>query len=134
MDKTVVIFRKDRPDKYGFHTNDVFALMPEIPTDMYGDYCVCYQHIGQHGSANYHLCIRASKPASPEEYAELKAELERYQNYAPGGWDIHKRATPQMHTTRHKKAGVMRKLAMELQNNSEIQHKVQHGPGTFGTL
>jgi hypothetical protein len=106
MDKTVVIFRKDRPDKYGFHTNDVFALMPEIPTDMYGDYCACYQHIGQHGGADYHHCIRTSKPASPAEYAKLKAEIEKIKDYAPDGWDIRKRATPQMHAKRRINAGL----------------------------
>ena len=34
MDKTVVIFRKDRRGDGRFHTNDVFALMPEIPADI----------------------------------------------------------------------------------------------------
>ncbi|MFA5323710.1 MAG: hypothetical protein WC373_13645 [Smithella sp.] len=101
----MVIFRKDRPDpKRGFHPTDVFALMPEIPTDELGRYCACYQHIGQHGSADYHLCIRKSKPASPEEYAELKAELETHRDYAPDGWNIRKRATQAMHETRRREA------------------------------
>jgi hypothetical protein len=110
MDKTVVIFRKDRPDKSGFHTNGVFALMPEIPEDAYGDFCMCYQHIDQHGGADYHHCIRTSRPASPEEYAELKAEMEKIEDYAPDGWIIRKRATPAMHDKRRRESGRGRKL------------------------
>ncbi len=67
-----VIFRKD-PD------GDIFALFPYMVDDR--GYCGSYEHIGQHGSADYQLCIRRSKPASPEEYAELKAELESQLEY-----------------------------------------------------
>lgn len=65
-----VIFRKDR-------TGDVFALFPTDCADNTGRYCGCYQHVGQHCSADYDHCIRNSRPATPAEYADLKTELER---------------------------------------------------------
>ena len=66
-EQTLTIFRKD-PD------GEVFALFPE--DEGAPGYSMSYQHIGQHSSADYRLCIRRSKPASPEEYADLKEELE----------------------------------------------------------
>lgn len=35
-----------------------------------------YSHIGQHGEAMHDYLIGDTKPATPEQYAELKAELE----------------------------------------------------------
>ena len=32
----------------------VIALFPELPSDLYGDYCDAYEHVGQHGGADYH--------------------------------------------------------------------------------
>lgn len=66
---TKVIFRK-WPD------GDILALFPEILTDIYGYYCQSYAHIGQYGAADYSHCIRKTRPATPREYAALKAELE----------------------------------------------------------
>lgn len=65
--QTRVLFRKD---KHG-----VFALFPDLPWNHSGS-VTCYAHIGQHGGANYNHCIRSSRPASPEDYAPLKRELE----------------------------------------------------------
>lgn len=65
--QTRVLFRKD---KHG-----VFALFPDLPWSDEGD-ITCYAHIGQHGAADYAYSIRSSRPASPEEYAPLKRELE----------------------------------------------------------
>lgn len=65
---TVVIFRKYKKSK------DILALFPyEIDTPLT---CTCYEHVGQHGGANYHHCISITTPAKPDEYAALKAELE----------------------------------------------------------
>ena len=65
---TLVIFRVDRRPPH-----DVYALLPEIPAS---PGCVTsYQHIGQHGAADYGHCIATSRPATPEEYADLAAEL-----------------------------------------------------------
>jgi hypothetical protein len=89
MNTTIVIFRWERE-------SGVFALFPELPTDNYGVYCTAYQHIGQHGSADYALCIAHSRPAKPAEYADLRDELEQ-RGYILA---IHQRATPVMHERR----------------------------------
>ncbi len=65
-----VVFRVWR-DK----ASDVFALFPELPADTVGRLCTSYAHVGQHGGADYGYCIRQSRPARPEEYADLAAEL-----------------------------------------------------------
>jgi hypothetical protein len=69
---TKVVFRKWGPAKGG----DILALFPEIPADIHGHHCQSYQHIGQHGGADYSLCIGKTAPAAPGEYANLKEELE----------------------------------------------------------
>jgi len=66
--ETPVIFRKWRS---GDH--DILALFPTIPGSP--GLCSSYQHVGQHGSADYAHCIRQTTPASPAEYADLLAEL-----------------------------------------------------------
>jgi len=58
-------------------SSDVFALFPVLPADNYGCFCTSYQHVGQHATADYGLCIRASRPASKAEMADLLAELRR---------------------------------------------------------
>lgn len=66
MTQTVVVFRVMQ--------GEVTALFPECD---YGQgLCYCYAHVGQHSSADYTHCIRASRPATPEEYAPLQRELE----------------------------------------------------------
>lgn len=63
---TKVVFRK-------FKEGDILAL---FPYEHEGRGTVSsYQHIGQHSSADYYHCIHATKPATPEEYAPLLAEL-----------------------------------------------------------
>jgi hypothetical protein len=86
---TIVIFRKDKD-------GIVFALMPELPADNHGIYCTCYQHIGQHCTADYHGCIANSRSANPDEYADLLIELERRGYYV----DVRLRATSVMHERR----------------------------------
>ena len=90
-----VVFRKDR-GKDG----DVFALMPELPSDIDGYYCTSYQHVGQHSGADYQGCIAASVPATPAEYEDLKQEL------TGRGYNLRvvQRATPEMHEQRRKDA------------------------------
>jgi len=70
--KTEVMFRKwDRKDFEG----DIMALFPydiETPEGLIGS----YQHIGQHGAANYNHCITSSVPAKYGEYKDLLEELE----------------------------------------------------------
>lgn len=67
--KTKVIFRKHRD------SGDMIAFFPAIAADVNGMYMSCYAHVGQHSSS----CMgyfRECVPATPEEYASLKAELE----------------------------------------------------------
>lgn len=54
MNEQRVVFRKWRD------TGSVIALFPEIPTDLQGWYCEAYEHVGQHGGADYHGVIRAT--------------------------------------------------------------------------
>ena len=89
MDTTIVIFRMDRE-------GIVFALMPEWPADNLGTYCTCYQHIGQHCAADYHLCIFHSRPATLKEYRDLLLELEKRGYHV----EVRHRATPIMHERR----------------------------------
>lgn len=55
----------------------VYALMPEIKADVAGRYCTSYEHVGQHGAADYYYCIATSRPAEPHEYQNLIDELGR---------------------------------------------------------
>lgn len=95
MDTVAVIFRIDQE-------GIVFALFPELPADNYGHFCSCYEHIGQHCSADYYLCIANSRPATPNEYADLLIELERRGYHV----DVRQRATPVMHERRRRFARV----------------------------
>ena len=60
----------------------VIALMPEEPSDILGNHCQSYEHIGQHGGASPYHVIRATRPATGAEVAELEAEL-RQIGYEP---------------------------------------------------
>jgi hypothetical protein len=67
---TPVLFRVwDKPN------SGVIALFPDDVVDDEG-HVGSYEHVGQHGGANYHLVMAASRPALPAEYAALKKELE----------------------------------------------------------
>lgn len=68
---TVVVFRRwDDP------SGDVIALFPELPADIDGQYCLSYEHMGQHGGADYHGVIANTVPAPVKEAARLARELE----------------------------------------------------------
>ena len=71
--KTAVMFRKETKDKE--FKGEIFALFPYEEFSPRAD-CTSYAHIGQHGGADYKFSISASKPATPEEYKDLKTELE----------------------------------------------------------
>ena len=64
---TPVIFRR-YPD------GDIIAFLPTIPADPQGN-CLAYQHIGQHGAADPAHVIAHTRPATPDEYRDLMAEL-----------------------------------------------------------
>ena len=65
----VVVFRRWKD------TGDVIALFPELPADLGGDCCDSYEHCGQHGGADYHGVVQHTEPCSPDEAADLVAEL-----------------------------------------------------------
>jgi hypothetical protein len=68
---TDVIFRKWPKSQGG----DIIALFPGIPTDKYGFLCSSYQHIGQHGGADYQHVVSATRPATATEFYPLAEEL-----------------------------------------------------------
>jgi hypothetical protein len=70
MKKTTVIFRKFKS------SGDIVALFPCVPYDRAGDFCMSYQHTGQHGAASPNLG-RVTVPASEGEGRELLRELVR---------------------------------------------------------
>ena len=71
--KYKVVFRK-------FNDGQIIALFPELPCDNRGN-ITSYMHIGQHAPASRFI-VHDTKPANPEEYADLHAELQRI------GYDI----------------------------------------------
>jgi hypothetical protein len=69
-ERTPVIFRKWPKSKGG----GIIALFPYNPGN--SEYnCDSYEHVGGHGTASLDP-IHRTKPAKPEEYADLKKELE----------------------------------------------------------
>lgn len=70
--ETPVIFRKYGPRK----GDDVIALFPAEIGTYDSATCSSYEHVGQHGSASPYAVIRDTRPATPEEYADLRKELE----------------------------------------------------------
>lgn len=79
--ETLVVFRKyKRKHKSACCQEtggiEILALFPEIIERADGA-CGCYQHVGQHGIADYNYCIHElTLPAKPEEYKDLQEELE----------------------------------------------------------
>lgn len=67
--QTAVIFRQWKDE-----TIALFPLEASSVNDPYP--CESFMHIGQHGGADLQGIIRESRPATPDEYAALKRELE----------------------------------------------------------
>ncbi len=66
-----VMFRKYR-DK----SAEILAVFPYEAHDRECRFVTCYAHIGQHGGAQMAHVLTATRPAKPEEYAELYEELQ----------------------------------------------------------
>ncbi len=67
-EKTKIIFRKDKED------GDIIAVFPD---DRQNDNMIgCYVHLGQHTTMSLDYYSKETIPATPEEYADLKKELE----------------------------------------------------------
>ena len=69
--ETLVIFRRWRD------TGGIIAIFPELPSDYEGRFCDAYEHVGQHGGADYHGVLLATRPVSVNEARDLIAELTR---------------------------------------------------------
>ena len=66
-----VMFRKYR-DK----SAEILAVFPYEVHDRSGRFVTCYATIGQHGGAQMEHVLSATRPAKPDEYAELYRELQ----------------------------------------------------------
>src|SRR5262245_42663523 len=98
---TPVIFRKFGPRRGG----DVLALFPAEIGTYEPHTCSSYAHVGQHGSATIagpNSVIYCTRPATSEEYADLKAELEA----APYGYrlKVYQREQPAHRAARRQQA------------------------------
>lgn len=69
MNTDVVVFRKWRD------SGDIIALFPELPADLFGRFCDSYEHIGQHGGADYDGVVRHTVSATAAEAEPLAKEL-----------------------------------------------------------
>jgi len=58
------------------NTGTAIALFPVLGVDENGR-CQSYEHVGQHGAADYDLVIAKTRPAKPNEYKPLLQELKR---------------------------------------------------------
>ena len=67
-----VMFRKYR-DKDG----EILAVFPYEAHDRNGLFVTCYAQVGQHGAAQMAHVHSATRPAKPDEYAELYRELQQ---------------------------------------------------------
>lgn len=65
---TPVLFRKEGK-------GEIVAIFPTIPAKNHGYDMRCYAHLGQHSGCSVEY-YQSTKPAKPEEYADLKRELE----------------------------------------------------------
>ena len=95
---TLVVFRRWRDN------GDIIALFPELPADYQGRFCDAYEHVGQHGGADFHGVIQATKAVSVEDAADLIQELERI------GYRLKpiKRASYRIHNARRATARALR--------------------------
>lgn len=73
---TPVVFRKERD-------GEITAVFPCDPADTNGNLMSCFAHVGQHSACGFEWYY-TTKPALPEEYADLKQELES----APYGYRL----------------------------------------------
>ena len=74
-EKTKVVFRVWKGTSGSGFKDQVIALFPGI--DEGNGFCSSYEHVGQHGGADYQSVIRRTRPAAPFEIELLKQELEK---------------------------------------------------------
>lgn len=95
---TRVVYRRWRD------TGSIIALFPELPADYQGQFCDAHEHVGQHGGADYHGVVQATKPVTVEEAAALAEELARI------GYKLKtiKRASYRLHEARRESARALK--------------------------
>jgi hypothetical protein len=64
-----------RAVKHGLHKGSVDAVLFDNAANR--GMFVYYTHVGQHSEGRWHYYLDATRPTTPEEYADLKAELEQ---------------------------------------------------------
>ncbi len=99
---TLVVFRR-------WHdTGIIIALFPEVPSEISGYFCEAYEHVGQHGGADYHGVIQATRPATIGEAESLAQELTKI------GYRLKpiKRASQTAHERRRETARAIRGAAV----------------------
>jgi len=68
--ETPVIFRQWKTG------NKIIAFFPTEPASVvHPGQCMSYEHVGQHGAADYHHCLKLTEPAPAYRYGKLLAEL-----------------------------------------------------------
>ena len=74
---------KDQPQtidvmfrKYRDTSAEILAVFPYEAHDRNGRFVTCYAHVGQHGGATMAHVLSATRPAKPDEYADLYRELQ----------------------------------------------------------
>jgi hypothetical protein len=94
MEAEVVVFRRWKD------VGTLIAIFPELPADIFGRYCDAYEHVGQHGGANYFGVIQQTIPVELYECEDLIRELENI------GYDLRpiKRASQHHHEKRRQTA------------------------------
>jgi len=75
----------------------VIALWPAVPANQSGTFCQSYEHIGQHGAADYNHVIAHTKP----HFQELAGKY-LWDELIEIGYNpiLIQRATPQLHKHR----------------------------------
>lgn len=77
-DVVTVIFRVW---KHGQSKGDVDAYFPYLPHSSLDKSITCYDMISGHGKADYHYMLNKTRLARPEEYQEMKEQLEKVVGY-----------------------------------------------------
>ena len=83
--KTAVLFRK-WPESEGGGIIALFPYLAGTTSDLAT--CESYEHAGQHGAADLAGVMELTRPATPDEYAALHAEL----THAPYSYRLQVRA------------------------------------------
>ena len=85
----IVVFRR-------WQNGDVIALFPELPADLYGEYCDAYEHVGQHGGADYFGVIQKTTSCSVERCCGPRYRVD--QNWLSTASDSASQSSPSRRT------------------------------------